>query len=153
MKKFMGICLVLCVMLGCWIPATAEPPAAEQAVPRLDLSREQAAQIINELKLMLSETEQMSDEELAQTIQELAEKYNIHLKDSQVQQLIDLCRGLEKLDGEALKEKVEQVQESLEKLSETQEKVSRFAQTVKQVMDSVRGFIDRILAFFELRES
>ena len=111
-----------------------------------------AAGIVNELKLILDETEAMSDEELGETIRTLAESYDITLVDSQIQQLIDLCRALEKLDAEGLKEKVEQVQETIKKLGEAQEKVSGFAQTVKNVVESVRSFVHRILGFFGLGE-
>lgn len=111
-----------------------------------------AASIVNELKLMLDKTETMSNEELGQAIQDIAAEYGITLVDSQVQQLLDLCRGLEKLDGDTLKEKVEQVQKTIQKLGDAQEKISGIVQTLKGVVETVRGFIVRVLSFFGMGE-
>ena len=113
-----------------------------------DLAKEigsmDSTSIVNELKLMLNETQKMSDQEIRQAIIEIAARYNVSLTDTQINQLISLCRSLEGLDPEQLKQRVEEVQGTLQKVSEAKTKVVGFAQTVKKVVDSVTGFFNRI---------
>jgi len=115
-----------------------------------------SVEIVNELKLILDETENMSDEELAATIREIADEYNVPLVDSQIDQLISLCRGFEKMNADELKDKVEQVQNTVKKLAEAQEKVSGIAQKiaevsekVKTVVETVTEFINNLMSFFK----
>ena len=100
--------------------------------------------IVNDLKLMLDETRKMTDEEIRQEIIAIAAQYNVKLTDNQIQQLITLCRSLEKLDPSALKQRVEDVQNTLNKVSEAKTQVVGFVQTVKNVVSSVREFFERI---------
>ena len=100
--------------------------------------------IVNELKLMLAETEKMTDEEIRQEIVAIAARYNVRLTDSQISQLISLCRSLEGLDADALKKRVEEVQSTLNKVSEAQTRVVGFVETVKNVVTSIREFFERI---------
>ena len=107
-----------------------------------------AVEIVNQLKLILDETKNMSDEELLAQIKSIAEAYNVNLVESQYQQLIDLCRAFEKMDSDELKEKVEYVQETAKKLADAQEKVSGITETIKNVVEKVSGFVDKILNIF-----
>lgn len=100
--------------------------------------------IVNELKLMLNETKNMTDEEIRRQIIAIAAQYNVSLTDKQIQQLIDLCRSLEKLDGEGLKNRVEEVQKTLRKVSDAKTKVVDFTAKIKKVVTSVKEFFDRI---------
>ena len=100
--------------------------------------------IVGDLKLMLNETKNMSDEEIIGVIEGLAGQYNVSLTDTQKRQLVSLCRSLEQLNPEQLKSRVEQVQGTIQKMSEAKTKVVGFAQTVKKVVDSVTGFFNRI---------
>ncbi len=100
--------------------------------------------IVNELKMMLDETVNMTDDEIRQTIREIAKRYNVSLTDTQVEQLLGLCRSLEKLNPEQLKERVEDVQDTLRKVSEAKTQVVGFVQTVKRVIDSIKDFFARI---------
>ena len=113
-------------------------------------------EIVNELKLILDETKNMTDEELAATIREIADEYNVPLVDSQIDQLITLCRSFEKMNSDELKEKVEQVQNTVKKIAEAQEKVSGIAQKiaevsekVKTVVETVTEFVNSIIALFK----
>lgn len=105
--------------------------------------------IVNELKLMLDETAKMSDEEIRSQIIYIAKQYNVTLTDGQIQQLIDLCRSLEKLDGEALRARVEEVQQTLTKLSDAKTRVVGFVDNVKKVVSSIAEFFERINGIFE----
>lgn len=104
--------------------------------------------IVNELKLMLDETAKMSDDEIRSQIIYIAGQYNVTLTDGQIQQLIDLCRSLEQLDGEALKARVEEVQQTLTKLSDAKTKVVGFVDNVKKVVTSIAEFFERIKGIF-----
>ena len=100
--------------------------------------------IVNDLKLMLDETRKMSDDEIRAEIVEIAGRYNVSLTDTQIRQLISLCRSLEGLDADSLKARVEEVQGTLKKVSDAKTKVVGFAESVKKVVTSVASFFDRI---------
>ena len=100
--------------------------------------------IVNELKLMLDVTQTMTDDEIRTEIREIASRYNVSLTNTQVEQLLSLCRSLEGLDAEALKARVEEVQGTLQKVSDAKTKVVGFVQGVKKVVDSVSSFFDKI---------
>ncbi len=100
--------------------------------------------IVNELKLMLNETKNMTDEEIRQQIIAIAGQYNVSLTDKQIQQLIDLCRSVEKLDGDGLKSRVEEGQQTLKKVSDAKTKVVDFTAKVKKVVTSVKDFFDKV---------
>lgn len=100
--------------------------------------------IVGDLKLMLDETRNMSDEEIRGIIIDVAGRYNVRLTDTQINQLISLCRSLEGLNPDQLKQRVEEVQGTLQKVSEAKTRVVGFAQQVKQVVESVTGFFDKI---------
>ena len=106
--------------------------------------------IVNDLKLMLDETKQMSDQELRQTILDIAGEYNVKLSDKQISQLIGLCRSLEKLDTEALRYNVEYVQGTPNKVSGAKMAKTGFLGTVGVVIESVSSFFERIGRFLGL---
>ena len=105
--------------------------------------------IVGELKLRLDETRNMSDDEIRGIITDIAGRYNVHLTDTQVNQLISLCRSLERLDPDQLRQRVEEVQGTLQKVSDAKTKVVSFAQDVKGFMESVSSFIDKIRDFLD----
>ena len=100
--------------------------------------------IVNELKLMLDVTQTMSDDEIRAEIREIASRYNVNLTNTQVEQLLSLCRSLEGLDAESLKARVQDVQNTLQKVSDAKTKVVGFVQGVKKVVETVSGFFDKI---------
>lgn len=105
-----------------------------------------STKIVNALKLILDETESMTDEELKQQIIDIAEEYNVSLNDSQIEQLISLCRSLEKLDVSALKEKVESIQEKFTKYAEIKTTVKQF---FTDLGDGITSFVDSVISFFQ----
>ena len=102
--------------------------------------------IVNELKLIIDEIAEMSDEELRQEIIAIASKYDVELTDHQIEQLIDLCRAMQKLDVSQLKEKVEQVQKYLRDLTSTRANIEGFFQNIGNTVSEV---IDNIISFFQ----
>lgn len=107
-----------------------------------------AVTIVNEIKLILDETSQMTDDEVRSEIKSIAGEYGVSLKDSQIDQLVELCRVFEKMDPQEIRDKVEYVQNTVKKLAEAQEKVSGIAETVKNVAETIASFISHILNFF-----
>jgi uncharacterized protein YpuA (DUF1002 family) len=100
--------------------------------------------IVNELKMMLDVTKDMTDDEIRAEIGEIASRYNVSLTNTQVEQLLSLCRSLEGLDGDALKARVEEVQSTLNKVAAAKNNVVGFVQGVKNVVTSVSSFFDKI---------
>ena len=100
--------------------------------------------IVNDLKMMLDETAQMTDEEIRQQIIQIAATYNVNLTDNQINQLISLCRSLEGLDADALKSRVEEVQNTLKKVSDAKTQVIGFVEQVKKVVTSIKSFFEKI---------
>lgn len=104
--------------------------------------------IVNELKLMLDQTAQMSDEEIKEQIRLIAQRYKVNLSENQIDQLLTLCRSLEKLNPDQLKQQVEQVQQTLQKVSDAKTKVVGFVEKARTVIVSVKGFFDKIADLF-----
>ena len=100
--------------------------------------------IVQDLKMMLDETQNMTDEQIRQEVIQIAAQYNVSLTETQIQQLITLCRSLEKLDADQLKARVEEVQNTLNKVSTAKTQVVGFVQTVKKVVTSVQSFFEKI---------
>ena len=100
--------------------------------------------IVQDLKMMLDETQNMTDDQIRQQIIQIAAQYNVTLTDTQINQLITLCRSLEGLDANQLKSRVEEVQSTLNKVSTAKTQVVGFVNTVKKVVTSVASFFDRI---------
>lgn len=105
-----------------------------------------SVEIVNELKLLLGETKNMTDEQLRREIESIASDLGVSLTDTQISQLISLCRSLEKLNPEQLKEKVESVQNTISKLGQAKETVSNFFEGVKNVWNSIVDFFKGLFA-------
>ena len=103
-----------------------------------------SASIVSDLKLMLDETKNMSDEEIIREIELIAQQYNVKLTNTQKNQLLTLCRSLEKLDAESLKSRVEEVQDTLKKVADAKTQVVGFVEKAKKVVESVSSFFDKI---------
>lgn len=102
--------------------------------------------IVNELKLILDETRNMTDDELRQQIIDIAKEYGVTLSEEQIAKLIDLCRSLEKLDVNQLKEKVEQAQQYLMNAINAKQGIKQF---VSNLGDSVSHVVDAVISFFQ----
>lgn len=105
-----------------------------------------SVEIVNELKLLLGETRNMTDEQLRAEIVSIASDLGVTLTDTQINQLISLCRSLEKLNPDELKAKVESVQNTIAKLGQAKETVSNFFEGVKNVWNSIVDFFKGLFA-------
>ena len=108
-----------------------------------------ATKIVSGLKELLSETEKMSDEELRREIESIAGKYNVTLSDSQIRQLIDLCRSMEKLDPGELRERVEQAQETIRRIGEAKDKAVSFYEKLRLFFGSASDFFEKLKGLFD----
>lgn len=135
-------------MTGVKLDDMAKLVSTQELTVTGDLAQEigsmDSTSIVGELKLMLDETRNMSDEEMRSIIIDIAGRYNVKLTDTQINQLISLCRSLEGLNPDQLKQRVEEVQGTLQKMSEAKTKVIGFAQEVKRVVESLSGLIDKL---------
>ena len=103
-----------------------------------------ASMIVNELKKILDETQNMTDAEVDAEIRRIAKEYNVSISDFQISQLIKLCRSLEGLDASALKEKVESAQDAIKKLAGVQETANKFVEGVKNIFQSIGNFFSNL---------
>ena len=80
-------------------------------------------------------------EEVRAEIRNLAAAYSVEITDSQVNQILKLCRKLEGLDEAEL-------QEELSGLATTADRVTKVQKTVSKVFERVTGFFDSVGGFF-----
>ncbi|NLV85636.1 MAG: DUF1002 domain-containing protein [Clostridiales bacterium] len=105
-----------------------------------------AVTIVNELKLILDQTVNMTDAELIAEIKQIAADYDISVSDGQINQLVSLCRSLEKLDPDQLRAKVESLKDTFVKLSGAKEKAGELVESVKGFFQSVGNFFSNIFS-------
>ena len=105
---------------------------------------EEATQIVKELKKILDQTGSMTDDEVRAEIRGIAEAYNVSITDAQVDQLLKLCRSLEKLDVAQLQDKLVSLTKTLESAKKVESKLSEFANGVKNFFGKVADFFARL---------
>jgi len=113
-----------------------------------ELGDNEALTLVTELKLILNETMEMSDDELMQKIDEIAENYKIPLNDYQREKLKELCRAFEKLDPDELSEKVQKVKDGLEKVGEMKDKAVSFWDKLMEIFKAIGEFISKLMDIF-----
>ena len=143
MKKLLAALLGVCLLLAALSPAAcaADAPALDDFVDRYgpllsdgldaltDWLEDRTADIapelretlrdvdtddlFSDLKDMVGDTKDLDDAALKARIEEVAEAHGIHLVESQVKQMMKLCRTLEKLDASQLRERTDALQEQL----------------------------------------
>jgi len=109
------------------------------------IGSEEAAALINELKGILDITETMSDSDVKKEIQKLADQYNVQVTETQIDQILKLCRQMEKLDVAELKEKLLSITQTVEKAVSTKQKVN---DTISTVTEKASKFIGSVTGFF-----
>ena len=100
-------------MTGTSLDDTAKLVGTQELTVTGDLAQQigsmDSTSIVGELKLMLDQTQNMRDDEIREVIIGIADRYNVRLTETQIRQLISLCRSLEGLNPDQLKQKVEDV--------------------------------------------
>lgn len=91
----------------------AKETAAQELVITGNLAEsigsDEAAKLVEELKKILDQTENMTDQELREQIISIAKSIDVTLTDEQIDQLIKLVRNLEKLDIAGLTDTINSV--------------------------------------------
>ena len=141
-----GIYMAYESITGKKLDETAKQVGAEELAVSSELANEigdeDTSAIVNDLKAILDQTRNMSDEELRSTIVSIASDYDQNLTEEQIQKLINLVRNLEKLDTNALMERVNSVKDALHRLSDVQNTAQNFT-------EKLRSFISTIVEFFQ----
>jgi len=118
--------------------------SAELADEIAGVSDEQIAYLMNELKVILDETQNMTDDELRNEIDKISESANVKLNDEQKDKVVSLVRSLEKLSVEDLIAKAKGIQDSVVKMQEAAEKASGFISKVVKFFSSIASFFSRL---------
>lgn len=95
--------------------------------------KEKTQQIIETLREKKDEIKSMSDEELEQTIRDVAAAYNIpEMNQEQIDFLVKVCRSFENVEqfGETVKD--------------YQEKADRFGASLSSLMDTLSGLVEQL---------
>ena len=133
---------------GTKLDETAKAVSSQELATTAELAQAigdyDSVEIVNELKLILNETKDMTDDQLREEIKKIAAEYDVSLTDSQIDSLVSLCRSMEKLDTAALKEKVEQVQKYLKDIVSKQGEIKQF---LSNVADTVTEFVNKVVDF------
>lgn len=103
-----------------------------------------AVTIVNELKKILNETVNMTDDEVKAEIRRIASELNISVNDTIVNQLLNLCRSLEGLNSDELQKKVEEAQATIQKLAKAQSTLSNVTESVKSFFKSIGDFFSNL---------
>ena len=137
-------------MLGQALSAEAKQAGTQELTVTGELAEEfgavSSSAIVQEIKSILDETRAMDDYQLEQRIRQIAQSYNVRLTDTQVGQLISLCRTLASLDVGMLKDGVEGVQDTLGKIGETKDQVVGFFEKARAFLDKLEKLIDKLSA-------
>ena len=112
------------------------------------ISSADAVSIVNELKLILDETKNMTDEELRTEIVRIAGEYGYTLDDATIARLIELVRSMEGLSISELTDKVQELQQSVAKAKETLETVQEYAEQAASFGQKVADFFRSIADAF-----
>lgn len=135
-------------MTGAALDTAAKAVGTQELVITGDLAEEigsyDAGEIVNELKLILDETKSMTDDEIAAEIRSIAGEYNVSLNDSQVSQLVSLCRSMERLGDSELTEKVRSLQDKVKKMGELADKAKEVGEKVEETRDKLSGAIETV---------
>ncbi|MBQ3553013.1 MAG: DUF1002 domain-containing protein [Clostridia bacterium] len=106
------------------------------------LGSEDATKIINELKKILGNIKEMTDDEVRAEIRRIADELNVNLSDEQVEELLKLCRTLQNLDVDELHARLT---EFLGGADEKEQNDSFFA----KVWEKIRAIFTSIVNFFK----
>ena len=112
------------------------------------IGSDNATHIITELKLILDETQNMSDAELDAQIKAIAKAQNIELTDANVAQIRSLARTLEGLDVDALQKRLVQLSQGFDKVKNTTNGIKSFFESVGSFFDPVGNFFDKVSQWF-----
>lgn len=132
---------------------TAKAVGTEEMVITSELAEQignyDATILVNELKLMLDELENYTDEELYAEIERIAAEYSISLTEEQINQLIQLARGLQKMDSSELLKNVQNIQGKLKDLAGFVDQATTAGGKISAFFANIGDFFKSIGDFFK----
>lgn len=105
---------------------------------------DEATMIISELKNILDQTKNMTDEKVQGEIKKIAEAYNVTLTDAQVKQILALARSMENLDVEALQKRLVSLTNTIQGVQKAGNFFSKVGEGIKSFFASVGSFFSRL---------
>ena len=129
---------------GTTISEQAKDASTQELVVTGDLAQvigsQDATALINELKLILNETKDMSDEEVRAEITDIASKMGYTLTDEEIAQILSLIRSLEKLDVSQLQQTIQNALGAVDTVNKVNDSLSSFGQKVSAFFSGVADF-------------
>ena len=87
-------------------------------------------------------------ERLREEIVRVAGSFGVTLNDSQIRQLIDLFRSMEKLNPDELNERIEQAKETIERIGEAKDKAVGIYERLKSFLAPLSDFFEGLKELF-----
>lgn len=145
---------------GASLPELAKQVGAQELVVTGQLAEyvgsSEATGMISSLKAILDQTVNMTDTQVMEQIDILAKQYNISLTEGQKQQVLKLCRSMERLDASQLRKKLVDLSETVEKAGEIKEslgvatdKANEFVQDAKDFAGKFGNLMSNVAGFFK----
>lgn len=130
---------------------SAKKAAANELVITGDLAEAMgsvdATQLVNELKGILDQTKDMTDDEVRSEIRKIAKDLGVEITDSQVEQLLGLCRELEGLDTEELQKRLESIVGTIESVQKVDTFFSKLGKDIQTFFKSIGNFFSNLFHF------
>ena len=157
MKKIFILSILLCVLaLLCTayaldpetVPSadggTAPDVSAIAAELAESIGNSKVFEIISELKTLLKNSGEMNDDMLRAEILRIASEHGVTLTEKQTDRFLSLCRSIDKINIEELKEKAENVKDTVQQLTDGGQSVSGFWQSAKAALRNILRFVTRL---------
>ena len=103
-----------------------------------------ATLLVNELKGILDQTQDMTDDEVHKEIHSLAKSLGIQVTDSQIEQLVGLCRELEGLDTQQLQEHLESIAGTVDSAQKTNAFFSALEKNIQNFFTNIGTFFSNL---------
>ena len=127
---------------------SAKKAAASELVITGDLAEAigsvDATLLVNELKGILDQTQNMTDDEVRAEISAIAKDLGVEVSDSQVEQLLRLCRELEGLDTDQLQERLESIAGVIDSAKKVDTFFSKLGKDIQNFFQSVGDFFSNL---------
>ncbi len=111
---------------------------------RAVISEIDVEELMTRLKNTFQGTRDLTDEQLREKIRTVAEETHLDLTDAQVDRLVKLCRQLEKLNIDDLRQKVEDWRSNTEKLEDIKDTAEDVGESAGSFFRSVKTFFQRV---------
>lgn len=138
---------------GASLSELAKSVGAEELVVTGNLAEyigsSEATVLINELKTILDQTVNMTDEEVRVQIDTIAKQYNVQVSEQQREEVLKLCRSLEKLDTDQLRNKLVSIGETVQKAGAAKQKLDEFTEDAGEFVQKVQNLAQKVGGFFK----